>query len=219
MTEDQEVIASILKDALEIKKTDDLIYDINWEIPRTSDFPENDSRRLMIVEGISLLNAAIASAARTDSELSSFAEPSLPQGAERIKKFRDLIKQGHSYEQTIVEMRKLIEDRLQDRRKSWETTSITRLKNKQTVTPREGKLKWGAAVEDEYDWQLRLTGFELGLAALGVQIDSKEMLIPGVSIPKEKVLEIVNEFPDQGDFFIKTQFPRVKQLAKSDNSS
>jgi len=211
MNQNIESPTNLIKDSLQGNKIDVLIFAISYEIPRTSEFSEYDERRVLPVEGTSLLSAAIGAVARKN-EPGILVTGGLPQGVDRIPEFRELLSVVDSYDQAILGMRRLIDNRLDETRNEWEQISGRRLRESKTLTPDEesqtNQIRWKFGIEGEYEWFMRRVGFDLALRFMGIEQDSKGGLVPTPRISKEVVLQEIRKLPTR-EQFQKSQFDRV----------
>lgn len=191
---------------------DALYHDMMW-IDRTRE-SEYDGRRLLANEGIAALENALTSVGdrRETHEFSSPGHGSLSHFND-VKEFK-----ADTDEEAIVGMQQLIQGRIDTERKKWETISAmktsdgTPLLHVRGPQFREFRWRYNDALEEQYGWQMRQEGFNLGLQALGLEINNETgtVLATGNQMPTTDMVAYVNQLPNEKEF-LASLLPQANQ--------
>jgi hypothetical protein len=150
------------------RKFNTLYHDVMW-IDRTRE-SEYDTRRLLANEGIATLENALSSVGDR-REAHGFSSP----GHGSLSYFNDVKEfKADTDEEAIVGMHHLIQGHVDTERQKWETIAAmktsdgTPLLHVRGPQFREFRWRYHDALENQYAWQVRQEGFNLGLQASAI---------------------------------------------------
>jgi hypothetical protein len=208
----RERIQSAVTEAVRAKSIESLVdtmYFGGREENPNDGLTEYDPRRILSIDGVCILDNAIAS---VGNRRESYISRGMSDSARNDTAMNNFT--ATSDEEAITGMRRLIQQRLEGYRTKWENISRMVAEGSQTKQPipthGEMRWRWLDALAQEYDWQQRLNGFDLGVRSLGLAIDSNGSVVPGgTKLTPDAIVEEMKKLPTKEEFRTNTQLPRI----------
>lgn len=197
---EQRPISQVAEEALASGLLPTLWHEVAWA-ERDDASNEYDPRRVFAKDGIDILTNALTAVGERRLQ---HPYRSGDRGSLQIDDLMHF--SAETDEQAITGMWQLVKDRTDAAQKTWEqiagmkTGEGTPVMHTQDRAHRQFRARYYDALERQYQWQMRSEGFNLGLHALGLEIQDGSVVQSANTISPEEALSFVKQLPSQNEF-------------------